>query len=80
MENLMRSKEYWCVIETEIPLHNDTEFVTNEKALEELRLKDLKAKNYLFAAIDRVTLKIITNRVTAKQLWEAMKIKFQGKQ
>lgn len=73
MENLLRSKEHWCVIEAEIP--SDDESI-NKKELEELRLKDLKAKNYLFAAIDKSTLKTITKRDTAKQLWDAMQIKF----
>lgn len=43
-----------------------------------MRLKDLKAKNYLFQSIDRTILKTITQKETSKQLWDSMKMKCQG--
>jgi hypothetical protein len=46
--------------------------------LDEEKLKDLKAKNYLFQAIDKSILKTITQKETAKQLWESMKSKYKG--
>eukprot|EP00257_Ricinus_communis_P013312 XP_015570725.1 uncharacterized protein LOC107260781 [Ricinus communis] len=49
-----------------------------KKILEELKLKDLKVKNYLFQSIDKLTLKIMLQKDTSKQIWESMKIKFQG--
>lgn len=48
------------------------------KTLDEARLKDLKAKNYLFSAIDKTILKTITLKDTSKQLWDSMKVKYQG--
>jgi len=39
---------------------------TQQKVLEEAKLKDLKAKNYLFQAIDKIILKTITQKNTAK--------------
>lgn len=63
MENFLRSKEeYWSLIETvymepEPGARPLTE--TEQKRLEELKLKDLKAKNYLFQAIDRPILETI---------------------
>ncbi|KZV19035.1 hypothetical protein F511_08463, partial [Dorcoceras hygrometricum] len=42
------------------------------------KLKDLKAKNYLFQAIDRATLETILCKDTSKQIWDSMKKKYQG--
>lgn len=80
MENLLRSKEYWCVID---PGYEDLRSVAapdqaQQKALEEAKLKDLKAKNYLFQSIDKTILKTITQKETSKQLWDSMKVKHQG--
>lgn len=44
----------------------------------ELKLKDLKVKNYLFNSIDKVILKTISKKDTAKDIWDSMKTKFQG--
>ncbi|XP_076909366.1 uncharacterized protein LOC143566591 [Bidens hawaiensis] len=46
--------------------------------LEAMRLKDLKAKNYLFQSIDKQILKTMTKNETTKQIWDAMKGKYQG--
>ncbi|CAL8125961.1 unnamed protein product [Prunus armeniaca] len=51
---------------------------TQRKTLEEQRLKDLKTKNYLFQAIDRVILETILKKDTAKDIWDSMKTKYQG--
>ena len=48
------------------------------KGLDELKLKDLKVKNYLFQAIDRTILETILVKDTSKQIWESMKKKFEG--
>lgn len=80
MENLLRSKEYWVVIDPGFEELRRTEVLTpaQQKALDEAKLKDLKTKNYLFQSIDKTTLKTITQKETAKQLWESMKVKHQG--
>ena len=41
-------------------------------------MKDLKVNNYLFQSIDKSILKTITQKKTAKQLWDSMKVKYQG--
>ena len=46
--------------------------------LEELKLKDLKAKNYLCQAIDRSILETILCKDTTKHIWDSMKKKYQG--
>ncbi|KAH9781356.1 hypothetical protein KPL71_008429 [Citrus sinensis] len=46
--------------------------------LEGQRLKDLKAKNYLFQAIDRSILETIINKDSSKQIWDSLKKKYQG--
>ena len=38
------------------------------RTLEDQKLKDLKAKNYLFQAIDRVILETILHKETSKQI------------
>lgn len=45
---------------------------------EGLKLKDLKAKNYLFQAIDRSILEKILCKETSKDIWDSMKNKYQG--
>ncbi|KAK2357049.1 hypothetical protein QL285_094358 [Trifolium repens] len=54
MENFLRSKEYWNLIDPGIPQQAvGVQLTENEKkTIDELKLKNLKVKNYLFQAID----------------------------
>lgn len=52
--------------------------LTQKQNLEEMKLKDLKAKNYLFQSLDKSILKTITQKETSKQVWDSMKMKCQG--
>jgi len=80
MENFLRSKEYWSLIENGIPAAVEGVELTKgqKKAIEDQKLKDLKAKNYLFQAIDRSVLEIVLNKDTAKSIWDSLKQKYQG--
>ncbi|KAL1193317.1 hypothetical protein V5N11_012556 [Cardamine amara subsp. amara] len=80
MENLLRSKEYWSVIQSGFkePREDEVMSAAQQKTLDEAKLKDLKAKNYLFQSIDKSILKTITQKETSKQLWDSMKVKYQG--
>ncbi|XP_074356633.1 uncharacterized protein LOC141696386 [Apium graveolens] len=98
MENFLRSKEYWQVVEsgvvtsiaatakdigTSTPVASGVskEAATSkdaQKEFEALKLKDLKAKNYLFQAIDRSILETILSKETSKDIWDSMKKKYQG--
>ncbi|KAG7553691.1 GAG-pre-integrase domain [Arabidopsis suecica] len=80
MENLLRSKEYFGVVRDGVPEPTSEETLSEaeKKTLAEARLKDLKAKNYLFSAIDKSILKTITLKDSSKQLWDSMKTKYQG--
>ncbi|XP_068472908.1 uncharacterized protein [Phaseolus vulgaris] len=80
MENLLRSKEWWHLINPRyVELGADAvESDAKKKARADLKLKDLKVKNYLFAAIDKSILKTILQKDTFAQLWESMKRKYQG--
>lgn len=49
-----------------------------QKATLDLKLKDLKVKNYLFQVIDKSILKTILQKDTSKQLWDSIKRKYQG--
>ena len=52
MENFLRSKEYWGLVENGIPATVEGLTDAQRKNIEDQKLKDLKAKNYLFQAID----------------------------
>lgn len=80
MENLLRSKEWWELVETGITLPERNVILTGQQRTElaEQRLKDLKVKNYLFASIDKTILKTISKKESAKDIWESMKTKYQG--
>lgn len=41
-------------------------------------MKDLKAKNYLFQALDRSILETIIKKDTSKSIWDSMKQKYEG--
>ncbi|GKB83567.1 putative RNA-directed DNA polymerase [Tanacetum coccineum] len=82
MENLLRSKEWWHLIDPGYvePEAGTTETAAQKAAREQLKLKDLKVKNYLFSAIDKNILKTILQKDTSAQLWESMRKKYQGNQ
>ena len=54
MENFLRSKEYWTIVVFRVVESTRGVVLTDTQKirLEGLKLKDLKAKNYLFQAID----------------------------
>ncbi|XP_057485822.1 uncharacterized protein LOC130772093 [Actinidia eriantha] len=80
MENFLRSKEFWPVVETGIAVYASGAVLTDDqqKSLEDQKLKDRKAKNYLFQAIDRAILETILQKDTSNQIWDSMKKKYQG--
>jgi hypothetical protein len=80
MENLLRSKEYRVVVESGYtePNSRDGMTATHIKNMEEMKLKDLKAKNYLFQSLNKSILKTITQKETSRQLWDSMKLKCRG--
>ncbi|KAJ9537520.1 hypothetical protein OSB04_030253 [Centaurea solstitialis] len=53
MENFIRSKEYWSLIELGIPEEGgSTPSTAQQKTINDQKLKDLKLKNFLFQSID----------------------------
>ncbi|XP_073153685.1 uncharacterized protein [Henckelia pumila] len=80
MENFLRSKEYWGIIENGVPAAADGAVLTEtqRKNIDDQKLKDLKAKNYLFQALDRSVLETILNTDTSKNIWDSMRQKYQG--
>lgn len=79
MENFIRSKEYWDLIEKGIiRVEGVAPTEAQQKEIDEQTLKDLKLKNFLYQSIDRDILDTILNTETSKQIWESMKQKFQG--
>lgn len=80
MENLLRFKGYWSLIETGYPEPVANVVLSEEqhKLLDDLMVKDLKVKNYLFQSIDRTILEQILEKRTSKQIWDSMKKKFEG--
>ena len=70
MENFLRLKEYWILVETgyDEPQANAAMTEAQQKRLDEMKLKDLKVKNYLFQAIDRTILETILQKNTSKKI------------
>lgn len=68
MENLLRSKEWWHLIDPGyVELGADVvESDVENKAKADLKLKDLKVKNYLFATIAKSILKTILQKDTSR--------------
>jgi hypothetical protein len=80
MENLMRAKQLWNLIDPGIrePAVGIVQSEAQIKKLEELRMKDMKVKHYLYQAIDRVVFEQIMDRSTSKAIWASMKQRFAG--
>lgn len=80
MENLLRSRKSWDLIETGITRPEQSVILTGAQGTElaKLTLKDLKVKNYLFALIEKTILKTIMKKDTSKDLWESIESKYQG--
>jgi len=76
----LRSKEYWQIVENGVAEPATSTILTYQQKIEldGQRLKDLKAKNYLFQAIDRSILETILCKDTSKHIWDSMKKKYQG--
>lgn len=56
-----------------------TTFIEAEQRhIDEQKLKDLKAKDYLFHALDQSILKTILKKDTSKDVWGSMKEKYQS--
>jgi hypothetical protein len=80
MENFLRSKEFWGLVEIgyDEPASGFVQTDAQKKKTDELRLKDLKVNNYLFQALDRTVLDTILKKDTVKDIWDAMKKRFEG--
>ena len=80
MENFLRSKEYWQFVDSGVaePAGGVMLMGPQKAELEAQKLKDLKAENYLFQAIDRSILETILCKDTSKQIWDSLKKKCQG--
>ncbi|KAH0672650.1 hypothetical protein KY290_024887 [Solanum tuberosum] len=72
--------EYWPIVEDDIGVPVEGEVLTNAQKAEfkARKMKDLKAKNYLFQAIERPIMETIFCKETSKDIWDSMKNKYQG--
>ncbi|GAU27144.1 hypothetical protein TSUD_104530 [Trifolium subterraneum] len=78
MENLLRSKELWTLIEQGVTVAAENATAEQRRVANESKLRDLNVKNYLFQSFDRTILETILNRETSRDIWEAMRRKYQG--
>lgn len=80
MENLLRAKELWSLVEEGITVVPQGREPTDAQArvIAAQQLKDKKVKNYLYQAIDREIMETILNDETSKQIWDSMKQKYKG--
>lgn len=80
MENFLRSNEYWQIVENGVaePAKGVVLTATQTTELGGQWPKNLTAKNYLFQAIDRSILEIIISKDTFNDIWDSLKVKYQG--
>jgi hypothetical protein len=78
IENLLRSKEYWSLIEIGIVTAPPNANQEQHKLAKESKLRDSKVKNYLFQSIDRSIMETILVCDTTKDIWDAMRRKYHG--
>ncbi|KAK5818806.1 hypothetical protein PVK06_023751 [Gossypium arboreum] len=80
IENFLKFKEYWQVVSVGILELVEGTAATNAQKIEidTLKLKDLKAKKYLFQVIGHLALETILCKDTSKEIWDSMEKKFQG--
>ncbi|KAK9928321.1 hypothetical protein M0R45_025464 [Rubus argutus] len=80
MENLLRAKGLWSLVENGFAEPTAGAILTDVQLaqLEDARTKDHQVKHYLFQAIDRSVFQQILDRRTAKIVWDSMKLKFGG--
>ena len=80
MENFLHSNEYWSIVENGIPsiAEGSTPTQAQRKEVEEVRLKDMKIKNYQFQSIDRIIMETILDKNTTKSIWDSMRQKYQS--
>lgn len=80
MENFLRSKEYWPIVEDDNGVPAEGNVLTNAHKVEfgARKLKDLKAKDYLFQVIEHPFLKTTLFKETHKVIWNSLKKKYQG--
>ena len=64
IENLLCSNEYWSAIQSSFEEPgNEALSAAQQKAINETRLKDFKANNYLSQSIDKSILKTIIQKI-----------------
>ena len=80
MKNFLRSKEYWSIVESRIQGPPTGAAMTDAQKVEvdAKKLKDLRAKNYLFQVIDLSILETILCKDTSKDIWDSLKKTFKG--
>ncbi|RDY03554.1 hypothetical protein CR513_12847, partial [Mucuna pruriens] len=80
MENFIKTKEYWSIIADDVPIIAEGNQLSEvqKKGIDEATPKNMKAKNYLFQAIDRSILETILNKDTTKGIYNSLKKKYQG--
>jgi len=78
MENFLRTKELWQLVEEGIPTVETMSTEAYKKHVEDAKLKDLKVKNFIFQAIDMEILETILDKSTSKAIWQSMQQKYQG--
>jgi RNase H-fold protein (predicted Holliday junction resolvase) len=80
MENLLRAKGLWSMIEIGYQEPIETTVLTEEQLelLQNSKTNDHKVKHYLFRAIDRSVFEQILDRRTSKIVWDSLKRKYGG--
>ncbi|GAU48606.1 hypothetical protein TSUD_327180 [Trifolium subterraneum] len=80
IENLLRAKGLWSMIEIGYQEPVETTMLTEEQLelLQDSKTNDHKVKHYLFRAIDRSVFEQLLDRRTSKIVWDSLKRKYGG--
>lgn len=68
IENLLRSKEYWEIVDNGVSTLRENTMTEQRKFIDDGKIEDLKAKNYLFQALDRGVVETILKSDTSKDI------------
>ncbi|KAG2404336.1 uncharacterized protein HKW66_Vig0112580 [Vigna angularis] len=80
MENFLRSKELWSLVEVGIPtpvIGLGSSGKAQKVVVEAAKFNDLRVKNFLFQSIDREIFETILDKSTSQEIWNSIKQKYR---
>lgn len=77
LKNLLRSKEYWIIVEKGVLIVLPTTPAPKQKKLvEKNQIERHKGQNYMFQSIERKIIKTTLDKISSKDIWNSMSKKY----